>query len=171
MIDLTDFRPTREDRARQRDKPLLFDVTAARERLALFFASRPEARVAFLFGSRAHGKLRPSSDVDIAIWMDPSLSDECRALLGLDWMGRLPDALGYAGDLDLLVLNDAPLPLAWDVVHAPVILYETEPEAGLAVAAHLRRSYRDELPRLQRQRNRLYDQIRRGELGVCRKSH
>ena len=162
---------SREDRARQRKSPLPFDAAEARERLATFFGTTPAALAAFLFGSRARGRAHPSSDVDIAVWVDPSLAEVERALLGLEWMARLPDVLGYPGDIDVAILNDGPPPLAWDVVYAPVVLYEAEPELALAVAAQVRRAYRDELPRLERQWKRLHDEIARGEFGVSQQSH
>ncbi len=161
----------REDRERQRRSPLPFDVVAARERLGAFFGARPEVRAAFLFGSRARGHLRPSGDVDIAVWVDPSIAQEQRELLGLEWTGRIPDALAYPGDVDVLILNDAPPSLAWDVVCQPVVLYEAAPEIAGEVASRLRRDYRDELPRLERRRRRLLESIRRGEFGVSRQSH
>lgn len=155
-----------EDELRGRTEPLPFDIEEARVALASFFACYPEARAVFLFGSRARGTVRLSSDVDIAVWVEPAVPSGRRFDLQLEWINRVPQALGYAGEVDVLILNDAPPALAWDVARAPVVLYETEPDAAAEVAFQLRKVYRDELPRLERRRRRLLDRIRRGEFGV-----
>lgn len=158
----------REERERARKEPHPFDLEQARPALARFLTGKPEAKAAFLFGSRAHGRVRPSSDVDIAIWMDPAIPEPQRWDLSLAWTNPICKAIGYEGEIDVIALNDAPLPLAWDVAQRPVVLYEAEPELAGAVAASIRREFRDEEVRLQRRRARLLDRIRRGEFGVRR---
>jgi hypothetical protein len=86
--------------------------------------------------------------------------------LRLEWIDRIPDALGYRGEVDVIILNDAPPSLAWDVVCAPVVLYEAASGAAGEVAFRLRKIYRDELPRLERCRERLLARIEQGEFGV-----
>ncbi len=155
-----------DDEKRRRTEPLPFETEQARRLLAPFFAGYPEAHAAYLFGSRARGNVRPSSDVDIAVWVDPSLPSVRHLDLRLEWMDRIPTALGYPDEVDVIILNDAPPALAWDVVRAPVVLYEAVPDAAGEVALRLRKVYRDELPRLERRRQRLLASIEQGEFGV-----
>ncbi|MDY0002595.1 MAG: nucleotidyltransferase domain-containing protein [Polyangia bacterium] len=65
---------------------------------------RPEVLFALLFGSQASGQPHAHSDIDIAVFVDASLSARQRLDLRLDVAGDLAD-LGVA---DVTVLNDAP---------------------------------------------------------------
>jgi predicted nucleotidyltransferase len=76
-------------------------------RLEPVFAADARVRFAYVFGSVAEGTDRPSSDVDLAVSVHPrgALLDDARlhdAIVG---------ALGRE-DVDLVVLEDAPLWLA-----------------------------------------------------------
>lgn len=64
----------------------------------------PEIVFAFLFGSRARGEARPDSDWDIAIYLRQDLSAEQRFRLRLRLAGDLEDL----GEVDVVILNDAP---------------------------------------------------------------
>lgn len=81
------------------------------EQLAPVFAADTRVRFAYLFGSRGAGTHRPDSDVDLAVSVHPrgTLLDDA----------RLHDALVAAlgrDDVDLVVLEDAPLWMAYRVV-------------------------------------------------------
>jgi uncharacterized protein len=62
---------------------------------------------ASLFGSQAVGEAGPLSDVHVAVWLDPSLSDSERFRLRLEVIGQAASAL-RTNEVDLVVLNDAP---------------------------------------------------------------
>jgi len=62
---------------------------------------------ASLFGSQASGRVGPLSDVDVAIWVEPSLDPEQRFALRSELSRAATAALG-TGEIDLVVLNDAP---------------------------------------------------------------
>ena len=75
------------------------------------FAADTRVRFAYVFGSVAAGTARPDSDIDLAVSVFPrgTLLDDA----------RLHDALAAAlgrEDVDLVVLEDAPLWLAYRVV-------------------------------------------------------
>jgi predicted nucleotidyltransferase len=84
-----------------------FDPT----RLEPVFAADARVRFAYVFGSVAEGTDRPSSDVDLAVSVYPrgTLLDDARL------HDALADALGRE-DVDLVVLEDASLWLAYRVV-------------------------------------------------------
>jgi len=65
-------------------------------------------RFAFLYGSRSRGQARVKSDWDIAVYLDERLSDRGRFEQRLHLLAALEDL----GEIDLLVLNDAPPLLA-----------------------------------------------------------
>lgn len=66
----------------------------------------PEQAILFalLFGSQASGDPRPDSDIDIGIYLDPSLMARER----FELRRRLVAALDELGQADVIVLNDAP---------------------------------------------------------------
>lgn len=75
------------------------------------FTADARVRFAILFGSVADGTARPNSDLDLAVSVDPrgSLLDDARLLSALiDLAGR--------EDLDLVVLEDAPLWMQYRIV-------------------------------------------------------
>jgi predicted nucleotidyltransferase len=65
-------------------------------------------RFAFLYGSRSRGQAHAKSDWDIAVYLDEGLSDRRRFEQRIDLLAALDDL----GEIDLLVLNDAPPLLA-----------------------------------------------------------
>lgn len=94
------------------------------------------ASFAFVFGSRATGNARPDSDLDVAAWWpeDPPAP----------WDVALPP------DVDLVVLNRAPLWLAGRVALHGRLLFDDDPPARVAWQADTRFIYLDEIPQLRR---------------------
>ena len=77
------------------------------ERLAVLLDPRPEVLEAYLFGSYATGRQQPHSDIDVAVRVDETRTDNrgfgYRAHLTADLMAGLG-----CNDVDVLVLNRAP---------------------------------------------------------------
>ncbi len=76
---------------------------------------------AYLFGSAATGRDRPGSDVDVAVYLDPTVSRDGYLDISLDLAGRLSSASGVER-IDVLVLNDAPLPIRGRAVRERMVL-------------------------------------------------
>jgi predicted nucleotidyltransferase len=110
---------------------------------------RAGAVFAYLHGSHVSGSPGPGSDVDVAAWfgrpMDP-------------WTvpAELPD------EVDLLVLDTAPLELAGRVALHGRLLFQTDPAARVRWEATTRKIYLDEQPRLQQARRDFVEGRRRG---------
>jgi len=138
------------------------DFEAIRSHLTSYFQGRSEVIAALLFGSRAQGRARSTSDVDIALFIRPEL-----------WPGD--DPLGYQAavlfDLtrrlerdavDLVVLNDATLPLAYRVISQGRLLFCQDPAVWTAFVVDVKRRYIDTKPLRQIQAQYLYRRIRNG---------
>ena len=109
---------------------------------------RRGARFAFLHGSRAAGSARPDSDVDVAAGFgrsDHPTSWELAAEIG--------------GQVDVLVLDGAPLELAGRVALHGTLLFDDDPSARVAWQADTRVVYLDEEP-LQREFDRVFKEGR-----------
>jgi predicted nucleotidyltransferase len=76
----------------------------ARARIEEELQRWPQIRFALLYGSRAHGRPRPDSDWDVAIYLDDALDAGER----LDVQRRIVAGLAPAVPIDLVVLNEAP---------------------------------------------------------------
>jgi predicted nucleotidyltransferase len=93
------------------------------------------ARFAFIHGSRAHGAgNRPDSDLDVAAWWGINPPQP--------WEVEVPS------DVDLVVLDRAPLWLAGRIALGGRLLFEDDRRARVAWQADTRRIWLDEKPRL-----------------------
>ena len=111
--------------------------------------------VAYLFGSRADGRARPTSDRDIAVLFPPTLSPQERGRWRLILIGRLIDAY-HSDAIDLVVLNDSPPLLRFEVIRRRHILYNRDDEARVAFEVRTMQEWFDWAPRCRRmQRARL----------------
>jgi predicted nucleotidyltransferase len=99
------------------DKRVLID--RARETIE----RTPNVVFAYLFGGLAQHDIRPLSDVDIAVYVGKG-SDLVRGKL--DLLGDLIDALGTE-EIDLVILNTAPLSLSARVLRNNQILLDRDP--------------------------------------------
>ena len=74
-------------------------------------------KLTYLFGSVANGNEGKLSDVDIAVLLDDSLSKKERFDLQLKLIGDL-SAILKTNNLDLIIMNDAPLSLRYEIIKA-----------------------------------------------------
>lgn len=87
----------------------LQDLVELAERL---FQRDPKVKFAYLFGSLAEGKVSPLSDIDLAVFLDGRLNHfDYRLTL----IGQIAESLRIER-FDLIVLNNAPLLLSYEVV-------------------------------------------------------
>lgn len=91
-------------------------------------AARFDLDLIVLFGSQATGLARAESDVDIAV-----RTRTPREARTVEWEWALITALDEAieGDLDFVLLNDAPPLLMFEIATEGKPLYETQPDAFL----------------------------------------
>ena len=106
------------------------------------------AGFAFLHGSAARGEARPDSDLDVAAW----------------WSAAPPPAFEVLlpSDIDLMVLNDAPLELAGRVAVDGVLLFDEDPAVRVHWVAQTRKIYFDERPRIERSHREFAESLLRG---------
>ena len=91
-----------------------------------YLLSHPKVLFAYLFGGLAMGKLRPLSDVDIAVYLVGEslfLAD-----VKLDILGALIDIF-ETDEIDLVVLNTADLPLKMNVLKSKKLIADRDPFA------------------------------------------
>jgi len=91
------------------------------DKLKDFFLTQRDVVFAYLFGSAAKDDMGPLSDVDIAVYLNEALSNDQRFDRRLDLMGELEGVLKARDKIDLIVLNDVPLLLRFNVIHKGIL--------------------------------------------------
>jgi len=79
----------------------------------------PKIVLSYLFGSRVQGKVGELSDYDIAILVDGKMADDFRYRFG----SRLCKEL-ETSKVDLIILNSAPIELAYNVISTGKLIYQ-----------------------------------------------
>jgi len=103
--------------------------------------SRTPVVFAYLFGSHATGRTYPWSDVDIAVMMGPDWDGEVVETM-LDLAGRI-EAAARVGNVDVLILNRAPLRLQGRVLREGKKVYSCDEPARVAWASRTFREWAD----------------------------
>jgi predicted nucleotidyltransferase len=87
------------------------------------FKKYPNIVAAYIFGSHAARKTTDLSDLDIAILLRKKIGFEEE----LDLIGNISDVL-HTDDFDLVILNDSPPYIQYEVFSKGKIFYETDEE-------------------------------------------
>jgi predicted nucleotidyltransferase len=111
----------------------------------------PVAQVeeAYLFGSVARGEGRPTSDVDVAVYLVDSIPREERSLFTASLVADLMTALG-TNAVDVVVLNGAPPLIYQRILSDGVRLVARDLRATTTREARAISRYCDWLPQLEK---------------------
>jgi uncharacterized protein len=119
-------------------------VAGLLERLRSALATESNVRPAVLFGSAATGRLRPISDLDVAILAQEEWPDS----RDLSLQSSLTLAAGR--EVDLIRLDRASTLLKWQVAKSAVLLKEAHPGEFARFRAHAASEYADFAPTFER---------------------
>jgi hypothetical protein len=106
---------------------------------------QPGVVSALLFGSQATGKAGRLSDIDLGVWLQPSLSPIERDQLGRRLIGAGSDALG-TDELQVVVLNDASPLLRHRAMRDGVRLVDRDAKARIRLETSALLEYLDTAP-------------------------
>ncbi|SNQ59437.1 Nucleotidyltransferase [Candidatus Methanoperedens nitroreducens] len=95
--------------------------------LTEYFSSKDSVILAYLFGSTVRGDTGRLSDVDIGVLLDEKLSKKDRFDLELILISEIA-ILIKKNKIDLVVLNEAPLLLTYNIIKDGIILKSNEIE-------------------------------------------
>lgn len=114
------------------------------EKLMDYFSHCAEVRRAYLFGSAAKNKLRPDSDVDVAVVLSEEVSTDRFFNYRLKAMTDISRLLHR--EIDVIVLNEAPNLLAYQILKYGVRIYEQNGERDRRLEVKVLMEYFDFLP-------------------------
>lgn len=106
---------------------------------AAFLNSAPEVEFAYVFGGLTGPEIRPLSDIDIAVHLDRN-ADFVEAKF--DILGRLSEIF-KTDEIDLVILNKAPLPLSMRILSNNKLLVDKKPFVRHAYESLTMREYFD----------------------------
>lgn len=123
-------------------------------------AERP-VFLAYLHGSVVDGYAEPSSDVDIAIVLEPgiSLSEYERMKLEFDIATDIEHRCGIK-EADVRSIDLAPLTVQGKVLTEGILLYSRDEEFRVEYEVHTRKLYFDFLPVVEMMREALFKRIK-----------
>ena len=137
-------------------KPSALDGHAL-ARLRGVFETYPEVQAVYLYGSAATGKLRPGSDLDLAIVP----RDGCARHRHQDILADLV-RIGYCR-VDLVFLDGSDLVIQYEAIRQNKIIYRTEDFSRGEFYSRVVRLYLDFLPSLDVQRRAYKRRILSGQ--------
>ena len=124
---------------RRRENPLPPDINARLQQARQALEKDPRAVFAYLFGGFGRGKSTPLSDIDIAVYLDRSADVSATKL---DLIGAFMQALD-TDEVDIVILNEAPLSLAGRVQQTARVLIDKVPSQRFAYESLIRRQFAD----------------------------
>ncbi|MCZ7401987.1 MAG: nucleotidyltransferase domain-containing protein [Candidatus Methanoperedens sp.] len=102
-------------------------MTLFEKELTEYFSGKDSVILAYLFGSTVRGDSGRLSDIDIGVMLDDQISKKDCFDLELKLMGEIA-ILIKKNKIDLIVLNEAPLLLAYNIIKCGIILKSDEPK-------------------------------------------
>jgi predicted nucleotidyltransferase len=128
-----------------------------------YLATQPDVLAAYLFGSYATRKAHPGSDVDLAVLLSqPDAAQRFERRLRL--MGEVEDVLARR-PADVVVLNDAPPLLAYQVLREGRLVFERDRAARVEFEVRAGQIYADLIPMRHFFQDALFHEIKENGLG------
>lgn len=137
----------------------MIDIMLFEQELTNFFRSIDSVNFAYLFGSTVRGDTNELSDVDIAVMLDESLSKKDMFNEELDLISELTCVL-KSDNIDLVVLNDAPLLLKYNIIKNGHVLKSDETKR-IAFETGIMSRYLDEQYYIKRHTDMILQRIAR----------
>ncbi|MGB5157148.1 MAG: nucleotidyltransferase domain-containing protein [Desulfobacterales bacterium] len=121
-----------------RNKPIKHNIYELIPKAETYFKNRKDVIFAYLFGSFATGKPSPLSDVDIAVYLTGDKISNKR----LQILGDLTNIF-KTDEIDLVILNTAPLSLRMKILKERKILADNTPFFRHSYESMTMRTYLD----------------------------
>lgn len=144
--------------------PAHINKKAAIAKLVPALAAKPEILFAYLFGSVAKGTSGKVSDVDVAVFFDPTVELQ---EAGFGYLSALTEELSALLRIrvDVVILNRAKIVLRYQVLKNGLLIHAKSYEARRTFHELTVREYLDFKPALQVQREYMLKRLQNGTFG------
>jgi len=132
-------------------------------KLEVYFANKPQIVLAYLFGSQARGEAHPDSDLDLGILLAESIPEREYTEQRLEIIGDLMQLL-RSNEVDILILNEAPLVMRYQVISRGKLLFYRDRQAAIDFRVRALNAYFDFKPILDHHRKVFFQKTREGKL-------
>ncbi len=122
------------------------------------FSNENDLLLAYIFGSQLRGKIGPLSDYDFAVFLSQKPSFQFKYRL----KNKLVNVLN-TGQVDLIILNDAPVELKYKVIATGKIIFQKNSTIRTDFEADTLSRYFDYLPVLRAQKKDILKFKSKGE--------
>ena len=113
----------------------------------------PEVSLVYLFGSQVNKQTGPKSDIDLAVLVDHGKDNEAlRTKLGHEFNLFL-----QPGQIDVIILNRAPIELAFAVIATGMVIYQRDVVTRVEFEAQIMSLYGDYLYVMRAQREQILE--------------
>jgi hypothetical protein len=124
---------------RKGNTPLPGDIHKRLRHAGDMLTKHPAIVFAYLFGGFGRGEIEPLSDVDIAIYLAENTPNMA---VKLELIGLMTGILG-TDEMDVVLLNDAPLSLAGRIQQSARLIVDKDPRRRHAYESLIRREFAD----------------------------
>jgi uncharacterized protein len=124
------------------------DIQSLQRLIETIVSAQAQVRLVYLFGSQAGGEIGPLSDLDLGVL----LARDAPAARIRAQLAHLLSVASGGNSVDLIILNQAPIELAYVVIAQGKILYQRDPAERVEYEADVMSRYGDYLPFLRAQR-------------------
>jgi len=132
-------------------------------KLQTYFAQQPDVRFAYVYGSVARGQTWAESDLDIGVWFADSLPTLEPLRRNVSLASELKQLLDDAIEVDVRVLNDAPIEFLWQVYYHGRCVFVRDEQERVNFEVRVMREYFDFKPVLDEYYRELFRRIKTGE--------
>lgn len=119
------------------------------DRLNQIVSQYSEVRAAYLYGSAVAGKLRPNSDIDVALWLTDACADETADRILTHVLCEVEASFQREADVKILNRLES-LPVMHEILANGILFIDREPVKRRAFAVRKNQEYLDFLPHYER---------------------
>jgi predicted nucleotidyltransferase len=118
------------------------DVRSIFPKVGEYFCTRSEIEIGYVFGSYGEHREQPLSDVDLALLFRKEVPPETHFALRLEILKDL-FAILKTREVDLVILNEADICLAYNVISTSEVLYERDALSRIEFEVNVTGRYMD----------------------------
>jgi predicted nucleotidyltransferase len=135
-----------------------------------YLCSRDEAIAGYIFGSYSSGKVRPKSDIDIAVLLSDTVDGKDYGQIKLSIINDLIELLPF-DRIDVVVLNVVSPLLSHEIIKKGMLLFSKDEAKRINYTANATIHYLDTIYLRRVQDRILHEKIRSGSFGYFKGSH